>query len=145
MIADGTFVVKNSSVAASLQANATLTLAQQRAIFAEISTNWNAMTAGNLAQGNLCAGSAADKGNVFILAPNDNTARAIADAFAADPDVKKYVITGQDAEEASVQYIIDGKQSMTVFKDVRVLVQTAVNAAVALLKGQAPSATSTHF
>ena len=32
------------------------------------------------------------------------------------------VVTGQDAENASVQYIIDGKQSMTVLKDVRTLV-----------------------
>jgi ABC-type multidrug transport system ATPase subunit len=84
-------------------------------------------------------GTAADKGDVFILAPNDSTARAIADAFAADKDVKSWVITGQDAEEASAQYIVDGKQSMTVFKDVRTLVHTAVDAAVALLKGQAPA------
>jgi len=41
--------------------------------------------------------------------------------FAADKDVKKYFITGQDAEIPSVQYIIDGKQSMTVFKDPRTL------------------------
>jgi len=44
------------------------------------------------------------------------TARSIADTFAADPDITSYVITGQDAEKPSVQYIIDGKQSMTVFK-----------------------------
>jgi hypothetical protein len=64
----------------------------------------------------------------LILAPNDGTARAIADAFAADKDVKSYFVTGQDAEKASVQYIIDGKQSMTVFKDVRTLAADAVAA-----------------
>jgi ABC-type xylose transport system substrate-binding protein len=47
-------------------------------------------------------------------------------------------VTGQDAEKASVQYIIDGKQSMTVFKDVRTLVNDAIAAAVALLKGRLP-------
>ena len=88
--------------------------------------------------------TAADKGDVFILAPNDGTARAIADVFAADKDVKSYVITGQDAEEASVEYILDGKQSMTVFKDVRILVQAAVDAALALLKGQAPQPTAAY-
>jgi ABC-type sugar transport system ATPase subunit len=138
-IADGTFVIKNSSQAVSLQANATLTRDQQRTIFRQITTNWDPHTAKNLAQFNLNVATAADKGNVFILAPNDNTARAIAEAFAADKDVKSYLITGQDAEEASVQSILDGKQSMTVFKDVRTLVQTAVDATVALLKGQAPA------
>jgi ABC-type sugar transport system ATPase subunit len=140
-IADGTFVIKNSSQAVSLQANATLTRDQQTAIFRQITTNWDRHTARNMAQANLATATAADKGNVFILAPNDSTARAIADTFAADKDVKSYLITGQDAEEASVQYIADGKQSMTVFKDVRTLVQTAVDATVALLKGQAPAVT----
>jgi ABC-type sugar transport system ATPase subunit len=143
-IADGTFVVKNSSQAASLQANATLTPAQQRAIFAQITTNWDPKTAANLAQTNLSGAAAADKGKAFILAPNDNTARAIADTFAADPDVKSWLITGQDAEEASVQYILDGKQSMTVFKDVSTLVHAAVDAAVALLKGQVPATSATY-
>jgi putative multiple sugar transport system substrate-binding protein len=39
-----------------------------------------------------------------------------------------------------VQYIIDGKQSMTVFKDVRTLVKDAIGAAVALLQDKAPTA-----
>ncbi len=81
---------------------------------------------------------------MFIEAPNDGTARAIADAFAADKDVKKYYITGQDAEIASVQYIIDGKQSMTVLKDVRTLVADAIAAAVAYAKGGTPAQTTTY-
>ncbi len=138
-IADGTFVIKNSSQASKLQANVALTRDQASAIFGQITTNWDRHTAHNLAQFNLAGVTAADKGNVFVLAPNDNTARAIGDVFAADPDVKSYVITGMDAEEASLPYILEGKQSMTVFKDVRTLVQAAVDAAVALLKGQAPA------
>jgi ABC-type sugar transport system ATPase subunit len=138
-IADGTFVIVNSTQAADVQAEAALTRDQIGAIFGQISTNWDPHTARNLAQFNLTTATTAAKGDVFILAPNDNTARAIADAFTADKDIKSYVITGQDAEEASAQYILDGKQSMTVFKDVRTLVQTAVDAAVALLKGQAPA------
>ena len=107
-------------------------------IIGQVTTNWDFNTAKNLAEANLTAATAADKGNVFILAPNDGTARAIADAFAADKDVKSYLVTGQDAEKASVQYIIDGKQSMTVFKDVRTLVKDAITAAVALLEGRDP-------
>lgn len=143
-IADGTFVIKNSSQAVGLQANATLTRDQISAIFGQITTNWDRNTARNLAQFNVTTATTADKGNVFILAPNDNTARAIGDVFAADKDVKSFLITGQDAEEASVQYIMDGKQSMTVFKDVRVLVQAATDAAVTLLKGQAPATNGTY-
>ncbi len=142
-IADGTFVIKNSSQAVRLQAKPTLTREEQSAIFGQVTTNWDPHTARNLAQFNLNAAAATDKGNVFILAPNDNTARAIGDEFAADPDVKRYVITGQDAEEASVQYILDGKQSMTVFKDVRTLVRATVGVAVSLLKGEAPAVNGT--
>ena len=58
-------------------------------IIGQITTDWNFDVAKNLAEANLTAATAADKGNVFILAPNDGTARAIADAFAADKDVTK--------------------------------------------------------
>jgi putative multiple sugar transport system substrate-binding protein len=43
----------------------------------------------------------------------------MADAFSADADVTKYVVTGQDAELASLKYIQDGKQSMTVWKNTK--------------------------
>jgi putative multiple sugar transport system substrate-binding protein len=143
-IADGTFVIKNSAVAVGLKANAKLTRDQESQIIGQITTNWDFNVAKNLAQANLTAATAADKGNVFVLAPNDGTARSIADTFAADKDVKSYLVTGQDAEKASVQYIIDGKQSMTVFKDVRTLVQTAIDAAVSLLSGKTLTATGTY-
>jgi putative multiple sugar transport system substrate-binding protein len=143
-IADGTFVIKNSSEAVALQGTKDLTRDQEAKIIGQITTNWDFATAKNLAEANLTATTAADKGNVFILAPNDGTARNIADAFAADKDVKSYYVTGQDAEKASVQYIIDGKQSMTVFKDVRMLVDDAIKAAVALLTGQAPASKGSY-
>ncbi len=144
LIADGTFVVKNSDQAIALMDKAELTRDEMAGIIGQITTNWDFNTAKNLAEANLTATTATDKGRVFILAPNDGTARAIADAFAADPDVTKYFVTGQDAEKASVQYIIDGKQSMTVFKDVRTLVNDAINAAVALLEGNAPTASGAY-
>ncbi|MEN6530182.1 MAG: sugar-binding protein [Anaerolineaceae bacterium] len=143
-IADGTFVIKNSSEAVALQDKATLTRDEMGRILGQITTNWDFNVAKNLAEANLTAVTAADKGEVFILAPNDGTARAIADAFAADTDVTKYYITGQDAEKASVQYIIDGKQSMTVLKDVRTLVADAIAAAVAFLEGKTPEQTHTY-
>ena len=143
-IADGTFLIKNSSEAMGLQDKAELTRDEQAKIIGQITTNWDFNTAKSLAESNLTAASAADKGNVFILAPNDGTARAIADAFAVDKDVISYVVTGQDAEEASVQYIIDGKQSMTVLKDVRILVADATSAAITFSEGGAPPQTVTY-
>ncbi|HOO57853.1 MAG TPA: sugar ABC transporter substrate-binding protein [Anaerolineaceae bacterium] len=143
-IVDGTFVIKNSSEAVALQDKPTLTREEMGRIIGQVTTNWDFNVAKNLAESNLTAATAADKGDVFILAPNDGTARAIADTFAADTDVTSYVITGQDAEIASVQYIIDGKQSMTVLKDVRVLVADAIKAAVTFLEGGTPEATTTY-
>ncbi len=143
-IADGTFVIANSSEAVALQDKATLTRDEQAAIIGQVTTNWDFNTAKTLAESNLTANGSDAKGNVFILAPNDGTARAIADAFAADADVTSYAVTGQDAEKASVQYIIDGKQSMTVFKDVRTLVDDAIKAATTFLEGDTPEASNSY-
>ncbi len=143
-IADGTFVIKNSSEAVALQDKAELTRDEMAGIIGQVTTNWDFNTAKNLAEANLTSASAADKGDVFILAPNDGTARSIADAFAADTDVTSYVVTGQDAEVASIQYIIDGKQSMTVLKDVRTLVNDAIAAAITMLEGGTPEQTASY-
>lgn len=143
-IADGTFVIKNSAEAVKLQAKATLTRDEMAAIIGQVTTNWDFNEAKNKAEAHLTNATAADKGDVYILAPNDGTARSIADTFAADKDVKSFVITGQDAEKASVQYIIDGKQSMTVFKDVRSLVADSITIAVSILKGEEPQTTGSY-
>jgi putative multiple sugar transport system substrate-binding protein len=143
-VADGTFVIKNSSEAVNLQAKPTLTRAEMSTILGQITTNWDFNTAKNLAESHLTAAADADKGNVFILAPNDGTARAIADAFSVDTAVTSFKVTGQDAEKASVQYIIDGKQSMTVFKDVRTLVTDAIDMAVTVLEGKTPQTTGSY-
>ena len=143
-IVDGTFVIKNSSEAVALQDKATLTREEMGTIIGQITTDWKFDVAKNLSEANLTAAPAADKGDVFILAPNDGTARAIADVFGADADVTSYVVTGQDAEIPSVQYIIDGMQSMTVLKDVRTLVSDAIAAAIAYLEGSTPEETATY-
>jgi putative multiple sugar transport system substrate-binding protein len=127
-----------------LQDKATLTRDEMGQIIGQVTTEWQFDVAKNLAEAHLTAASAEDKGDVFILAPNDGTARNIADVFAADADVTSYVVTGQDAEIPSVQYIIDGKQSMTVLKDVRTLVADAIAASVAYLTGGTPEETATY-
>ncbi len=113
-------------------------------IIGQVTTDWNFDVAKKKAADNLTSATAADKGVCFILAPNDGTARAIADEFAKDKDVSKFFVTGQDAEKASVQYIIDGKQSMTVFKDVRTLVRDSVKMATDVLAGKTPVTTGSY-
>lgn len=143
-IADGTFVIANSTEAVALKDKATLTRDEMSKIISQVTTNWDFNEAKNKAEAHLTSADAASKGDVAILAPNDGTARAIADVFSADPAVTSYVITGQDAEKASVQYIIDGKQSMTVFKDVRTLVKDSIGIAVTLLEGSTPETTGSY-
>lgn len=143
-IADGTFVIKNSSEAVKVQDTLELTREQQAAILGQITTDWDFNVAKSKAQAHLTMVGAEDKGNVFILAPNDGTARSIADVFAADKDVTSYVITGQDAEIPSIQYIIDGKQTMTVLKDTRILTDAAVAMAKEILEGQTVTTNSIY-
>lgn len=137
-IADGTFVIRNSSEAIALQDQQTLTREQQAAIIGQITTDWDFNVAKSKAESNLTATTAAEKGLCYILAPNDGTARSIADVFASDADVNGYYVTGQDAEVASVQYIIDELQSMTVFKDTRTLAQDAMDMAITIMQGNTP-------
>ena len=128
-IADGTFVIENSSEAIALQGKANLTREEMAKIIGQVTTNWSPSDAKNIAESNLTAATDAQKGVCYVLSPNDQTARAIGDTFAADKAVTKYYTTGQDAERSSIQYIIDGKQSMTVLKDVRTLVADAITVA----------------
>lgn len=143
-IADGTFVIANSSEAEALADQAELSRDEMGRVLGQITTNWDPNEAINKAQTHLTAASDDLKGDVAILAPNDGTARSIADTFATDSDITSYVVTGQDAEMASIQYIIDGKQSMTVFKDVRRLVEDAMGMAIALLDGNTPETTGAY-
>lgn len=53
------------------------------------------------------------------------------------------VVTGQDAEIASVKLIQDGIQYSTIFKDTRLLAEQAVKSAEELLAGQEPEANNT--
>lgn len=143
-IADGTFKIANSSEAEALQDKAELTREEIASIIGQVTTDWDFNVAKSKAEANLTAVGAKAKGDVLVLAPNDGTARSIADVFATDKDVTSYVITGQDSEKASVQYIIDGKQSMTVFKDTRTLAADSVDMAVAVLNGETPVTDTTY-
>ena len=71
-----------------------------------------------------------------VLAPNDGTAEGCIQALAARGLAGKVPITGQDSELAAARRIIEGTQSMTVFKDTRALAIAAMDAAMKLAKGE---------
>ncbi len=70
-----------------------------------------------------------------ILAPNDGTAGGAIQALAAQGLAGGFPITGQDAELAGVRRIVEGTQSMTIFKDTRELGTAAIQAAITLAQG----------
>lgn len=143
-IADGTFVVANSAEADGLKDKADLSRDEIGKIIGQVTTDWDFNVAKSKAEAHLTAVGAEMKGDVLVLGPNDGTARSIADVFATDKDVTSFKVTGQDAEKASVQYVIDGKQSMTVFKDTRTLAADSVAMAVSILNGDTPATDTTY-
>jgi D-xylose transport system substrate-binding protein len=71
-----------------------------------------------------------------VLAPNDGTAGGCIQAMAAQGLAGKVPITGQDAELAGAIRIVQGTQSMTIFKDTRELGKRAVQMALELAQGK---------
>jgi len=87
-----------------------------------------------------------------VLSPYDGLSRGIITALQnagygptldAQPQPMA-VVTGQDAEIASVKLINDGVQSSTIFKDTRLLAEQAVAAASAFAEGNEPEANDTE-
>jgi D-xylose transport system substrate-binding protein len=77
-----------------------------------------------------------------VAAANDGLANAVVTALKAKK-LQPVPLSGQDATELGVQNIISGWQTMTVWKDTRLLAARSVAAAVAYLKGQKPVQTGT--
>ncbi|WP_354670071.1 multiple monosaccharide ABC transporter substrate-binding protein [Streptomyces sp. S.PNR 29] len=77
-----------------------------------------------------------------VLSPYDGISIGILSALKSDDYGSKSkplpIVTGQDAEVASVKSIIAGQQSMTVYKDTRELAKVASNMVDAVLDGKKP-------
>ncbi len=76
-----------------------------------------------------------------VIAANDNIAGAVVADLKAR-HLKPIPLSGQDTTAQGVQYILAGWQTGTVYKFVPDEVNATVKAAIALLKGQTPTATS---
>jgi D-xylose transport system substrate-binding protein len=77
-----------------------------------------------------------------VAAANDGLANAVVVALKAH-GLKPIPLSGQDATPQGVQNIISGWQTMTVWKDTRVLAKAAARSAIQLLKGQKLTTTTT--
>jgi D-xylose transport system substrate-binding protein len=73
---------------------------------------------------------------VAVVASNDSTASGVVEALTDAKLAGKVYVSGQDAELAAMQRIVDGTQAMTVYKPIRPLARMAAGAAVNMAKGQ---------
>jgi len=71
---------------------------------------------------------------VAVVASNDGTAGGVVQALNTKKLSGKVLVSGQDADLAALQRIVEGTQSMTVYKPVSILAKKAAEAAVALAK-----------
>jgi D-xylose transport system substrate-binding protein len=75
-----------------------------------------------------------------VLAANDDIANAVIGVLKSNGLAGHVVITGQDSGIEGLQNIINGLQSMTVFKNVKLEAGAAAQLAIALIAGKDPSA-----
>lgn len=82
-----------------------------------------------------------------VLSPYDGISIGIISSLKGvgygSADKPMPIITGQDAELASIKSIIAGEQTSTIFKDTRELAKKAVEMAEAVLKGEEPEVNDT--
>ena len=75
-----------------------------------------------------------------IVASNDSTAGGVIAALKAEGLAGKVAVSGQDAELAACQRLVEGTQTVTVYKPVRRLAAVAAEAAIRLARGEKPEA-----
>ncbi len=73
-----------------------------------------------------------------VLASNDSTALGVENALNSSYTGEWPVITGQDCDIAIMKNLVEGKQSMSVFKDTRTLASKVVEMVDALMQGKEP-------
>lgn len=71
-----------------------------------------------------------------IIAANDRLAEGAVNALSENRLAGKVFVTGQDAELAACQRIVEGTQNMTVYKPISVLAKGAAELAVKLASGE---------
>ena len=100
---------------------------------------WDGALAQSRMENILTANYSAGKKVDAVFSSYDGLSRGIVEALRSvgygAADLPWPVITGQDAETATVKSIISGEQTQTIFKDTRELANRAVKVVDAILKG----------
>lgn len=78
-----------------------------------------------------------------VVCSNDGTARGAIQALEGQNLAGKVLVSGQDADLASLTLIVLGKQTMTVYKPLPPLANGAVDAAIKLARGEKVETTET--
>lgn len=108
--------------------------------FEQVATKaWDTATAmtrfQNILGSNYSSGEQLD----VALCSNDSTALGVTQAIESDyAGSNDVLITGQDGDEANLANIIDGKQTMTVYKAVANEAVATLDLGIALLNGETP-------
>lgn len=118
----------------------------QTAVDQVTTLRWDGATAQSRME-NLLSANYSNANLDAVLSPYDGLSIGIISAVKAvgygKGEKKMPIVTGQDAEKASVKSIIAGEQTMTVFKDTRELAKRAVQMTNAILTGGAPETNDT--
>ena len=114
-----------------------LNIVSGESTFEQVATpSWKTETAQSRAE-NILSSNYADGTNVDVwLCSNDSTALGVENALAANYTGSYPIITGQDCDIANVKNMLQGKQSMSVFKDTRTLASQVVKMVTQILNGQ---------
>ncbi len=102
-------------------------------------TNWEAKGAQERMD-NLLTANYADENIDVVLSPNDSLAQGIVASLKGakygTADKPFPVLTGQDCDKINVGQIIRGEQSMSIFKDTRILAKQVIAMAKEILAGK---------
>jgi D-xylose transport system substrate-binding protein len=71
-----------------------------------------------------------------VVCSNDGTARGAVQALEGQNLAGKVLVSGQDADLASLKLIVEGKQTMTIYKPIQPLAYAAVDSALKLAHGE---------
>ncbi|WP_067965052.1 multiple monosaccharide ABC transporter substrate-binding protein [Nocardiopsis trehalosi] len=108
---------------------------------------WDGATA-QARMDNLLSANYSDEDLDAVLSPYDGISIGVISSLKGvgygTEDKPLPVITGQDAEVASVKSIIAGEQTQTVFKDTRELAEVAVSMTDAVVQGEEPEVNDTE-
>ncbi len=98
---------------------------------------WTANWAPDSARANMEAALKINNNEIdAVIAANDATAGGVIEALVAQGLAAKIPVAGQDADLAATQRIVEGTQTMTIYKPIKTLAYEAAKAAIKMAKGE---------